>query len=56
MSLLSITFQVQRAVFLLCHKYDPCYLYLGAIITRMGGFIGCGYEFEMGIAACTLTY
>jgi hypothetical protein len=25
------------------------------MITRMGAFIGCGYGFEVGIAASTLT-
>jgi hypothetical protein len=37
-------------------EHDPCYLYLGAINTRMGVFIGCGYGSETGIAASTLDH
>jgi hypothetical protein len=42
-------------VFLLCWEYDPCSLYLGAMITGMGIFIECGYGSHMGIDAATLT-
>jgi hypothetical protein len=41
-------------VFLLCWEYDPCSLYLGAMITGMGIFIECGYGFHTGIDAATL--
>jgi hypothetical protein len=42
-------------VFLLCREHDPCSLYLGAMITGMGIFIGCGYGSETGIGVSTLT-
>jgi hypothetical protein len=41
-------------VFLLCREHDPCSLYLGAMITGMGIFIGCGYGFHTGIGVSTL--
>jgi hypothetical protein len=41
-------------VFLLCREHDPCSLYLGAMITGMGIFIGCGYGSHMGIDVATL--
>jgi hypothetical protein len=45
-------------VFLLCQEYDPCSLYLGAMIMGMGAATlyvkGCGYGSHMGIDAATL--
>jgi hypothetical protein len=41
-------------VFLLCREHDPCSLYLGAMITGMDIFIGCGYGSHTGIDATTL--
>jgi hypothetical protein len=43
-------------VFLLCREHDPCSLYLGAMITGMGIFIGCGYVSHTGIDVVTLVY
>jgi hypothetical protein len=36
-------------VFLLWWEHDPCSLYLGAMITGMGIFIGYGYGSHTGI-------
>jgi hypothetical protein len=41
-------------VFLLCREHDPCSLYLGAMITGMDIFTGCGYGSHTRIATSTL--
>ena len=43
-------------MFLLCWEHDPCSLYLGAMIMRMGIFIGCEYGSHTGLDATTLLY
>ena len=41
-------------VFLLCREHDPCSLPLGAMLSGMDIFIGCGYGSHTGIAPATL--
>jgi hypothetical protein len=42
-------------VLLLCREHDLSSLYLGAMITGTGIFIGCGYGSHTGIAPATLS-